>query len=69
MGTKAKRKRKQAPPDGRTMKRDERGHARVRFSELMREDTKEALEARAAKNERSTNAELHAILNRELGIE
>lgn len=64
----ATKKRKPKPPSTRTLQRDERGHDRVRFSESMRVDTKDALEARARANARSVNAELHQILNRALGL-
>ena len=60
------RKPKQAST--RTLERDERGHERTRFSQSMRVETKDALEARARANARSVNAELHQILNKALGL-
>lgn len=65
----AKRKRKQKPVSTRTLTRDARGHERVRFSELVRKDTKEALDSRARANGRSVSAEFHAIMNKALGLE
>ena len=61
-------KRKPKQQDTRTLKRDERGHDRVRFSEMMRADTKAALVARAIANGRNVNNELHVILNKALGL-
>ena len=60
--------RKQKQVDTKTLKRDDRGHDRVRFSEMMRADTKLALVARAIQNGRNVNSELHAILNKALGL-
>ena len=59
---------KQKQQDTRTLKRDERGHDRVRFSEMMRADTKAALVARAIANGRNVNSELHVILNKALAL-